>query len=57
MTDIPEDFFWEVKKYIVENQLKQKSLVAVAIREYIGSEYPLSDIVLDDDELAHYVNK
>ena len=51
LSDIPEAFFWEIKRKLAELQLKQKTVLAIALREFIGSTYPIEELVTDEDDL------
>lgn len=55
LADVPEDFFWEMKGKLAEKQLKQKDALSVAIRQFIGSEFPL-DQLIDDPEVITKLN-
>lgn len=51
IAEVPDDFFWEVKKQLAELQLSQKDATAVAVRQFINSEYPLEKLVEDPETI------
>jgi hypothetical protein len=51
IAEVPDDFFWDVKKKLAEVQLNQKTATAVAVRELIHSDYPLAQLVEDPEDL------
>lgn len=52
LADVDSDFFWEVKGKVAQLQIKQKSLIPLAVRELIGSDYPLDKLIQDEEDLA-----
>jgi hypothetical protein len=51
LADVPEDFFWEMKKRLADMKLTQKDTLAVAIRQFIGSSFPLDKLITDPEVL------
>lgn len=47
LADVDPDFFWEVKGKLAELQMLQKHVLPIAIRTFIGSDFPLEKLIDD----------
>lgn len=54
LAEVPEDFFWEVKRVCAESKMKQKDLVFAALRQLMLPEYDLSNYTSDPELLAKF---
>jgi hypothetical protein len=52
LADVPDDFFWEIKRKLADMKLTQKDAFAVALRQFIQSDFPLEQLITDEDNLA-----
>lgn len=49
IAEVPDKVFWDVKKKAADMQLNQKTVVCVAVRQFLQLDIPLEDIVGEED--------